>query len=110
MQILSTINSIIRLKLCTQINLHFKTATCIFLQHIPYRIIDIILQQFFTANFSSRHAHFSTLIKCIQYSLLLIENYSQVIFDNLRNVSTKSVLYTGYIPVSCRKMSADVEA
>ena len=32
------------------------------------------------------------------------------IFATVLHVSTKSVLYTGYIPVSCRKMSADVKS
>ena len=79
MQILSTIKSIIRLKIWHEINLHFSTASYIFQQHIPYRIIDNIFSEFFLTIFSSRHAHFSTSIKCIQYSLLLIENYSQLI-------------------------------
>ena len=88
MQILFTNKSIIRHKISIQINLHFQTWTYIFLQHIPYSYIDKLYQQFFTAIFSSRHVHFSTSIKCIQYPLLLIENYSQMIFDNLRHDST----------------------
>ena len=88
-------------KFSTQLNLHFPLKydtkwIYIFQQQptfsdTPTRItyIDIILPQFFTAIFSSRHAHFSTLIKCIQYPLLLIENYSQVIFYNLRQSSLR---------------------
>ena len=87
-QILLTSKSIIRLKISYQINLHFSTLTYIFRHTHPYSYIDKLLQQFFTAIFSSRHVHFSTSIKCIQYPLLLIENYSQMIFDNLRHDST----------------------
>ena len=89
-QILFTNKSIIRHKISIQINLHFQTWTYIFRHTHPYSYIDKLLQQFFTAIFSSRHVHFSTSIKCIQYTLLLIENYSQVIFYNLRQSSTEA--------------------
>ena len=108
MQILSTIKSIFRLKISYQINRHFKTATYIFQQHIPYSYIDNIFMQFFTANFSSRHAHFSTLIKCMHYPLLLIENYSQLIIYKILHNPTKSDMYTAYTAIFPRKMSAHV--
>ena len=114
MQILSTINSIIRLKLCTQINLHFKTATYIFLQHIPYSYIDTIFMQNFLTIFSSRHAHFSTSIKCKKSCIFIVEYFPSsediTIFASIWHETTAFDLYTGYIPVSCRKMSADVKS
>ena len=119
MQIFLTNNSIIRPKISYQINLHFSSATYIFRHTYPYRIIDNIFMQFFLTIFSSRHTHFSTSIKCIQYSLLLIENYSQVIFDNLRQSSLRfdniRIVYCihGYISPqnvsSCQIMKLNVE-
>ena len=96
MQIFLTINSIIRLKICTQINLHFQTLTYIFLQHIPYYIIRQTSSAILADIFLQPGRCFLKTIKCIQYSLLLIENYSQIIiynflqssprFDNIRIV------------------------
>ena len=106
MQIFLTSKSTFSFKLSYKINLHFKTASYIFQQHIPYSYIDKLHQQFFTANFfTARHTHFSTSIKCIQYTLLLIENYSQVIFYNLRQSSTKSDMHIVYMAIFPRKMS-----
>ena len=56
---------------------------------IPITYIDIILPQFFTANFLPPGRCFLKTIKCILYPLLLIENYSQVIFYNLRQSSIR---------------------
>ena len=120
MQILSTIKSIFRLKITRQMNLHFHTWTYIFRHTHPYYIYRhnftaIFYSKFFTA----RHAHFSTLIKCIHYSLLLIENYSQVIFYNLRQSSLRfdniRIVYCihGYISPQnvswCQIMKLNVE-
>ena len=67
------------------INLHFSTAYPLFIYR---QTLSAILSKIFWQFFPPWHVHFSTSIKCIQYSLLLIENYSQVIFDNLRQSST----------------------
>ena len=88
MQIFLTSNSIIRLKLSYQINQHFSTAFYIFLQHIPYNIYRQHFYAKFFGNFFTAGRCFLKLIKCIQYSLLLIENYSHVIFYNLHHSST----------------------
>ena len=105
MQIFLTNNSIIRPKFTRQINLHFSALTYIFQQHIPSTYIDKLHQQIFTAIFYRHRPHFSTLIKCIQYSLLLIENYSQVIFDNLSHSSAWFDMHIVYTAIFPRKMS-----
>ena len=116
-QILSTIKSIIRLKISCQMNWHFSTAFYIFQHTHPYRIIDNIFSKFFSTTFTA--THFSTSIKCIQYSLLLIENYSQVIFYKIRQHSTSfdtiSIVYCihqDYSPQNvswCRSLGDFVE-
>ena len=119
MQIFPTINSIIRLKLSYEMNIHFPPATYIFQHTYPYRIIDNIFMQFFSAIFYRHRPHFSTSIKCIQHSLLLIENYSQVIFYEFLQFLTwsYSILHAhcihGYISPQnvswCRIVKLNVE-
>ena len=119
MQILSTIKSIFRLKFTHKMNLHFQTLTYIFRHTHPYRIIDTIFMQNFSAIFSTRHTRFLKTIKCIQYTLLLIENYSQVIFykifHNLPQFDTIRLVYnihcwiTAQFETSCRFMKLNVE-
>ena len=105
MQIFSTIKSIIRLKIWHEMNLHFSSATCIFRQHIPYSYIDKLHQQFFTANFLPPGRCFLKTIKCIRYSLLLIENYSQLIIYKILHNPTKSDMHIVYTAIFPRKMS-----
>ena len=105
MQILSTINSIIRLKFTRQINLHFHTWTDIFQHTYPYRIIDNIFMQFFSTTFLPPGRCFLKTIKCILYSLLLIENYSQLIIYNLRQSSQRFDMHIVYMAIFPRKMS-----
>ena len=62
--------------------LHFST-------HPPLQNYWQHFYAIFFDNFFPPGRCFSTSIKCIQYSLLLIENYSQVIFYNLRQYSTQ---------------------
>ena len=119
MQILSTNNSIIRLKLSYQTNRHFSKWTDIFQQHIPYNIYRQTSSANFYSNFFPPGRCFLKTIKCIQYSLLLIENYSQVIFDNLRQSSLRfdniRIVYCihGYISPQnvswCQIMKLNVE-
>lgn len=105
MQIFDITKFTFSLKIWHEINLHFQTAFCIFRQHIPSTFIDTIFMQNFLTIFSSRHAHFSTSIKCIQYSLLLIENYSQVIFDKILHNLTQLDMHIVYTSIFPRKMS-----
>ena len=82
--------------------------------HISTNFISNFLQQFFTAR-----AVFYPLIKCIQYTLLLIENYSQMIFYNNLQYSTIFdtiiLVYnihcwiTAQFETSCRFMKLNVE-
>ena len=62
-------------------NWHFPTHPS--LLHISTNFYSNFWRQFFLPG-----RWFYSLIKCIQYTLLLIENYSQLIFDNLRQSST----------------------
>ena len=64
-----------------------------FRHDLPLQLYTAIFDKHFSAKFFDNffrplHAHFLKTIKCIQYSLLLIENYSQVIFDKISHNST----------------------
>ena len=118
MQILSTIKSIFRPKFTRQINWHFPPATYIFQHTHPHNIYRHRFYAIFFDILPPGRCFLKT-IKCIQYSLLLIENYSQVIIYNLlqhlTQFDTISIVYCihGYISPqnvsSCMKLSKYVE-
>ena len=76
-------------------NWHFPT-------HPPALYIDTIFMQNFLTIFYRHRPHFSTLIKCILYSLLLIENYSQVRIYNLRQSSPRFDTIRPVYNIHCR--------